>query len=261
MKAPAAQAPHRRPMRWCRSAMTIESRRTSGTAWCLLALLILAVFGILAVRTDGARHFIESHLQRRSGLAVTVGATRIGWPYDLVLEDMTLSETDPGIVTAGTVRPLLALDELRIGWRARRGATVRARGGTITLRSGADRRPLPARWAALADIEDPDAIAAWVAAMLGDAVVFECEQMALVWMSADEQVVTTAENVRLLTMPLRVPRRSWRFFELSADQWRRADGSWVSGLWHEWLVSSDATRVRLGYRVAGEAPVTDRAFE
>lgn len=247
-----AKRDRRRSIRVCRSAMTVEPRSTSWLTWWLLALLILAVFGIFAVRTEGVRQMLENRLQRRTGLDVAVGAARIGWPYELVLAAVVFEEKDLSQNAAVANRPLLTLDELRLGWRGRRGMHVTARNGRVTLRTGPDGRPQPAQWAPLADVEEAVPLTAWLEEVFGKGVRFRCEQVDIAWLDHDGGTIASAENVTLLSLPLHVPRRTWRFCELTVDRLYRVDGNWLAGLRHEWLVSGAAVMVQMAYRVAGE---------
>lgn len=243
----AGQNVKRRPERIRRSAMRVEPRRSLGLTWFFLGMGVLVVFGILGARTEGAREMIETRLQRATGLEIEVKASRIGWPYDLVLAAVTLSV--PAEAESGGA-PLARLDELRIGWRGWRGPAITVRGGQITLRGPAD--GLGLRWAALADVEDAGAVSLWLETVMGDTVRIQAERIDLVSLDADGRTVSMAESLSLLSLPLRVPRREWRFFEISADRVYRVDGSWITGLRHEWLVSGEAALIKLGYRTASE---------
>ncbi len=247
----------RRPVHICRSAMGIERRRSAGLFWWLLALALLALFGILAARTDGARQLIENRLQRHTGLMATVNSSGIGWPYDLVLTGVTLSEKTTPTGSADGERQVLRLEELRLGLRLRRGASITVRGAQVTLYSDDDDRPQPSQWAKLADIEDAGALAAWLVRLFGNAARVELEQVSIEWRDAENRMVTAAQNIRLLSLPLQVPDRSWRYFDLSADRIHRADGRVLTGLQQEWLVSGESSLIQLGYCVAGEHPGLD----
>ncbi len=247
----------RRPVRVYRSAFRMERRSSSSLFWWLLALALLAGFGVLAARTDGVRQLIVDRLQRRTGLTATVSSSRIGWPYDLVLENVTLSGKPKSSGSADAERLVLRLEELRLGRRLRRGMTVMVRGADVTLYTDDDGRTFPSPWAVLTDIEDTRALAAWVTRLFGDASRVEFKQVGIEWHDAEKRILTATRNLGLLSVPLRVPNRAWRYFSMSADYVQRAEGHVLAGLQQEWLVASDSSLIQLGYCVAGEYPVPE----
>ncbi len=244
------QAKSKRTLRVSRSAMPSDGRRFPWLLGWLLGLGILALFGILAVRMQGTQQLLTERLARRLGVDVSVDSVRIGWPYDLVFSGLMFA--DPDALAATTAEPLLSLDELRLGWRGGRGLAIRVRRGQLSLNSGDDGRPGPLRWAALADMEDAGALSDWLLTTFGDDVRFCAEQMTVAWRGADGRLLMRAENVNWFSVPVRVPRRRWRYFELAADRVMRADGSDLTGLRYEWLISGELTLIELGHRVAGE---------
>ena len=59
-----------------------------GCATLFLVLVILYVTMLLFVRTDGFRAYLEGQLEKKFGLLVDVGSSRIGWLGDLTLENI-----------------------------------------------------------------------------------------------------------------------------------------------------------------------------
>lgn len=95
----------------------IANRRGARFSGLLLLLLFLAVVlltaGWFLARTDGARSILADRLSDRLGMKMTIGESRIGWPYALVLRNV---ETD-GFSAAGV--PGVSAGEIRLGrgWR------------------------------------------------------------------------------------------------------------------------------------------------
>ncbi len=252
--------PKRRPVRWCRTAMRIEPRRSAGWRWGLLILVLLALFGVLAARTEGARQLIENRLQRSAGLTANILTARIGWPYDLVLTDVDFFENDGSTNQAVGTPPVLRMQELRFGWRPRRGITITVRDAEINLWLTTDGQLHPVSWAALRDVEDAAAVAAWLEDLVGQATAVDVKRGTIRRHDlAARDVDVAAENLRLVSLPLRIPDRSWRYYELTADRVRRADGTLLTGLQHEWLMSRETSLIQLGYDVAAEKMPADAA--
>lgn len=248
----------RRSIRVCRSAMSMERRRSTGLFWGLVALILVAGFGVFGARTDSARRLFENRLQRRTGLTAAVSSSRIGWPYDVVLENVTLSE--PIVLPDGAdgERPVLRLEALRLGWRFHRGSAIVVRGADVTLYTDRAGRTHPPQWAPWTDVEDAGAVAAWVTRWFGDGTRVTIEGASIASRDAGNRTLTAVRNLRLWSAPLRVPDRSWRYFSMTADHVQRADGQTLTGLHQEWLVSAESSLIQLGYTVAGRHPEPEK---
>ncbi len=254
----ATKRPKRRPVRWCRTAMRIEPRRSARWRWVLLVLVLLALFGVLAMRTEGARQLLEDRLQRRVGLTAKVHAARIGWPYDLVLAEVVFFENGGSTNEFADTPPVLRMAELRFGWRPRRGIAITVRDAEVNLRLAPDGQVHPPSWAVWNDVNDAVAVAAWLDDLVGRSAAVEVKQATIRRHDpAARQVEVCAGNLRLVSLSLRIPDRSWRYYELTADRVRRADGTLWKGLQHEWLMSEEASLIQLGYDVAAEQAPAD----
>lgn len=70
----------------------------------VFAVLLVTVFFI--VKTDGGRQFIADKLGKSLGMDVELNVTRIGWPYALVMEGVSVKEkeSEKSSFTAESVR-------------------------------------------------------------------------------------------------------------------------------------------------------------
>jgi hypothetical protein len=86
--------------------------RLSGGLFLLAFVLavVLATVWFVA-RTDGVRELLEKRISDRIGVAVSIGESAIGWPYELVLRDVSTA----GFAAAGT--PGFSTGEIRVGRR------------------------------------------------------------------------------------------------------------------------------------------------
>ena len=101
--------------------LTISSGEEDGAGrWkrfgvtALILAVVLLVAGLFVARTEGVRQLVEDRLVKWLGVDVTIARTRIGFPYDLVLENIESAGFDGH-------RAGLRVREVRIGpgrpWR------------------------------------------------------------------------------------------------------------------------------------------------
>jgi len=74
----------------------------------LIVVAVILVAGYVVVRTPFFSKKLAAYVEKRTGLAVTIESTRIGWPYGLVVEGL---KSKPG--TAGSLAGI-SVRELRI---------------------------------------------------------------------------------------------------------------------------------------------------
>lgn len=87
------------------------ARFSGGLLLLVFVMIVVLVTGWLLARTEGVRTLLAERLTDRLGIAVTIGESRIGWPYELVLRDVSTA----GFAAAGT--PGFAVGEVRIARR------------------------------------------------------------------------------------------------------------------------------------------------
>jgi hypothetical protein len=82
------------------------SLRRIATGLLVLVVILLAA-GLIVVRTSFFRKKLAAGIEKRTGLAATMEGTRIGWPYDLVIEGLKtvpVREGSQAGITVGQLR-------------------------------------------------------------------------------------------------------------------------------------------------------------
>ena len=127
------------------------ARFSGGLLLLAFVLLVALVTGWFLARTEGVRKLLAERLSDRMGVTVTIGKSRIGWPYELVLRDVATA----AIAAAGT--PGFAVGEVRI---ARRLFTWQVTLRHVTLRVQQDEAGvwMPLVAARIADLRQASAL-------------------------------------------------------------------------------------------------------
>ena len=221
--------------------VTSEAGHGRGRGWLALLLVVVLVLvaGVWVVQTEGARQSFERWLSLASGLDVSVGSSRIGFPYVLVLEKV---QSDDGL----TDGPGFYVPEVRIG-PGRRGICqiavrrpvvhlVRAKGGRWEP-SGLNR--LGTVW----DAGEP----AITRLFEGRAsrVAWRIDGGTVLWMDTEGQVIATAHDVDLLVSSARIEGHAYRHFRLVLGQLDRIGLDGLRDVTGEWLAEAGGRMVDL----------------
>jgi hypothetical protein len=208
--------------------------------FCVTVMILVAialVLGVFVARTAGCRTLVEDRLARLTGADVTVGSSRIGWPYTLVLENVKLAARGgEGAAAARALRIALA-GGLR--WR------VRLDGAELVLQGDADGRWSPACFARLGPVPERGvAEVARATAGLRRRFELDCRDCGIRWVGPDGRVRGVADKVSLRLSPVRVPGCRLAYYRLSVD--RLAVGTERSEfVEREWLASDSRPYLEL----------------
>jgi len=231
---------------------------TRFVATTLIVAAVLLVTGLFLVRTEGARSLIEGQLSKRIGADVRIAQARIGWPYDLVLKNLTNRPVD-GVGKAG-----FAAHEVRIGLGLRTRWRVAVSRFEIDLVRGSDTSWRPVCLASLGVVPWEDAAGiSGVTEEVRDRVRLSLSNGTIRWHDEKERLVASAQSFRFEMAPVRVLDRRIYYYYLDIYNWLAPDGVRVHDTEREWLAtgmsdyvelhtsqSADGTAVQ---RVEGEA--------
>lgn len=218
----------------------------------LVTMLILAsIAGItllIAVRTTGGRQFICSSLEKRTGAEWTIGSAKIGWPYDLVLEDLATKETAP------SGDPLVSIRELRVGWRGRtwRIFVLRCAANTV-------KRPLgdwnPGFLARVGTLRGKDAAEITrLTAGFRKRTHLTVRDSSVRWLRGSGDSVESANGVFFSVIPLKAGERRLYYYRLAADAVIGGDGVLLAhDVEREWLATEDRDYIEIDRSASGDA--------
>ena len=213
--------------------------RLLGTLVVLALILLVTVY--FAARTEGGRAFVEDRLERRLGVALTVGGTAIGWPYALVIRDVA----SDGFGQEG--RAGFHADEVRISRlhpRLRRCVTVHR--PVLHLALDDDGAWRPAAFARLGELwrmelgEVSRATTGW-----REQTTLHVHEASLRWYDQEGQERASAGGVSFQVVPVRIPGRDMFYCRLSAYNVSGPDGERLHDVETEWLTSERGRDVLL----------------
>jgi len=213
-------------------------------ARCLVTLLILCVILLVtvffAVRTNGGRDFVGSAIGKRFGMEVTLGRTRIGWPYVLVIEDLVSGEQ------AQDGEPLLAIPELRVGWAGGARLGVRVRRCELTLLRGRSGSWQPAAFSRLGDLQAGSvADISELCEGFRDRADLFIDDSAISWLDSRGNVVTRASGVSFAVTPMNTSERRMSHYRLRVYNVTAESGRSAHDVEREWLSTRERGYVEI----------------
>jgi hypothetical protein len=224
------------------------SQRGGGFSRLLALILVLVaivlVAGWFAVRSDGGRGLIESHLAKRLGVPVAVEATRVGWPYVLVLKNVRT----PGFEAAGT--PGFSAAEVRMGcafraWRPR--WNVRLYQIVVRIQEADDGTVTPACLAQLEELRSADmkTVVRMTDGLRDRQVRIHLRDSTLAWLDSSGAEIAAVRDVDFRMIPVSIESRPLHYFALDI---RRAEGIQLAqgrDLHWEWLTTQELAYIEL----------------
>ncbi len=217
-------------------------------ALILILLAIVLVASWFAVRSEGGRNLIESQLSKRLGLPISVEATRIGWPYVLVLENLRTLD----FAAAGT--PGFSAAEVRVGcavrtWRP--SYTLRLRQVIARIQEDQDGCVTPLCLAPLADLTRASLqdVVRMTSKLRDQHAKIYVRDSSLGWLDASGVEIAAIRDVDFRMIPVRIEARQIHYFLLNikrASGVRLAEGR---DLQWEWLTTQEFAYIELSSHV------------
>ncbi len=218
------------------AAVAGESRGGGALAHTCYFLLFLVgatlVFGVLAVRTAGFRELAAARILDWTQTRVGIRGSRMVWPYDVALKDLTVP------VNPGRERPGLFVPELRVGWRPFRGLEIRMIRPYARLVRGADGNWNPEELGLLGQIRNAGDMVDWLAPVQGRASV-RILRGTLEVATPDGVTERRLESIDLDAVPVVLPGRRAVHFRLRTGPMFGGEGRYRS-LGAEWLAIEGA---------------------
>lgn len=214
--------------------------RVSGIFLLLFFFLtVLMAVGWFVVRTDRCRHLLSDRLSDRLGAEVTIGESRVGWPYQLVLRDVVSS----GFAAAGT--PGFSIGELKLGW----WMTWRLELRHVTVRVQQDASGIwtPIVAARLADLRQASAVdIVRLTAPLRRKICLKIADGTMIWLDKEGAEEASLRDVRFRMEPVKLPeQRRMTYYGLKI--YAAAGGALgnVRDLQWGWLTSAEQEYIEL----------------
>lgn len=216
------------------------SRFSGGLLLLVFVVIVVLVTGWFLARTEGVRKLLAERLTDRLGVAVTIGESRIGWPYALVLRDVSTAD----FAAAGT--PGVAVGEVRI---ARRLFTWQVTLRHIALRVQQDEAGVwtPLVAARIADLRQASAMdLVRLTAPLRQRVRLRVYAGSLDWLDADGRTEASLRDVNFRMEPVTLPeQRDMTYYSLAIYAASGGALGNARDLAWAWLTSDDLAYVEL----------------
>lgn len=213
----------------------------------LLVVVIIGGAAFFAVRLAGAREMIRGRLERALGFPLTIGETRIGWPYDLVVRGIE-SKGFGQAATAG-----IRADELRIGASFDAGLRLRVYRPELIMVQDSKGDWAPSAFRPLGDL--PAQTVASVSALT--ALFRKRWSVAITdgrvqWLRADGEEWASSSGIDFVVQPVVLPGESAWYHRLSAYTFVQAGTERVQDVSRTWLTSDERPYVELARRGGGD---------
>jgi hypothetical protein len=215
----------------------------------VVVILILAVFGLFAMRTEMARTSVEEHLERQTGMDLSVERTRIGWPYQLVIEGITTEESEDGPLSGFSAK------EIRVGLDCRLKVVMKVKRGIVNLlriEDGTWRPTFFARLGALRQLEQ----VADLTKGFRRTVRLEIDRGSILWFDCDGSRIARAEDMDFsMTKVALKNQREMYHCSLSVFSITHEDGGRTPNVKREWFFTDEDRFIEIEHSAeTGESP-------
>lgn len=208
----------------------------------IILIIIVMVFGAVAVRTESGRRQIEKRAGKYAGTPVTVDAASIGFPYMLVLDGLSTVDFD---ITAETG---FRIEEVRIGlvrWLLMRPIPVKVSGCTVFLVQDADEQWGPGAFARMGDLPLGNiSEVTKLTLKLRDRVNLTVTDGAIRWKST-AGVGALAKKIEFEMSRIKMPGQVMYYYCLSVLNVLGADGVRLHDVKREWLASEKDSYIEI----------------
>jgi len=232
-----------------------KKRRLPG---CLATVVVLGalLLGIIlmVLRSQGGKDFVEDRLKKWLGHELTIRGVTLGFPLDLVVEELVSKDFDlPG---EGGFKA----EELRIGARGFNRLRIAVYKGRLNLVRREDGGWEPGFFSKLGDL--PKRSISEISRLTSgfrNSVVFVINDGRISWLGPDGRLEAEAGGIVFRVTPVGVPGRQMFHYYLSVYTVVGPDGGRGHDIEREWLASDDHDYLEL-YRENRGLPATGQEF-
>ncbi|NQU39515.1 MAG: hypothetical protein HQ523_06150 [Lentisphaerae bacterium] len=207
----------------------------------LVIVVILLVTLFFAVRTRGFQELIEARIETQLGIHVTAERMRIGWPYALVLEDVSTDDFSDGGINAG-----FAAQEIRLGPSLHARYRIFIRRGHLRLTATDTNGWEPTCFSRLGEwpygeLSDLTHMTAFANGHMD----LEVSASRIEWVDGSGSITASAHGISYRVTPVRLPGRRMQYHALALDSMTRPGAERLSDVDREWLSSETIAYVEL----------------
>lgn len=236
------------------SSPTRRHRLRSFVVTSLVVIVVLLAFGFVAVRTDGGREVIRDWLSGQVGAELEIGKARIGWPYVLVLEEVTSRDK------FSDGKPLLVIQRIKLGLGYRPHLRLSIRDCRLDVVRAEDGGWRPAAFGRLGEL--PLKNVAELTRMTTEVrrrMSLDISGGVIRWWDLETKPSLEVRGVAFRLASVRLPTRRMFHYHLSVDTVLGAGRDPVRDIEREWLASGELDYVEIG-RSGGGTPGLPQGF-
>lgn len=211
------------------------------TVLILAAILLTTVF--FAVRTEMGRELVKEGLEKRLGMKLNVGSTRIGWPYVLVAEDVQSIKSRSG---SGEKEALFEAGEIRIGLGFRPRWRLSVYKGVLNLVEDRDGNWDPEVFSRLSELPLKGVTEiAKVTEELRRNVALYLSECSINWLNSDGNAGASAKGISFHLRPVKLSQRRMYHYDISIYNLVYTDNTRDHDIEREWLSSDTVDYVEI----------------
>lgn len=204
----------------------------------LILLIVMIAFGVM-VGTEAGKGMIESYLTKIFGMKMEIQKARIGFPYELVIEDITSPDFE------SLEKPGIKIQDIRCGFGKRSFLNIHLNRCSLNLIQDTDGHWMPGVFARLGDlpvgnIADVSRLTSgfrnWWSVSVDDGTIL--------W-NSNVGTKASARGITFSVLPVDMPRNKMYFHALSVYDVVGVDGAKAHDIEIEWLAAIDDEFIEL----------------
>ena len=197
----------------------------------IIVVIVLMIAGFFMVKTDGGKKVISDRLARYLRMDVELDATRIGWPYVLVMDGVSAKEEE-------SATPSVTAESVRLSLDFRFRVHVVIDGAELTLLQSDEGMWAPEVFARLGNVPGENITQLADTLDLFDTrVVVDVGGSDIRWVDADGDESSVVSGLDFNTSPIKIRKHDMRHFYLAVKS-GVANEKTFSGIEKEWIASS-----------------------
>ncbi len=204
----------------------------------LMVVIILLVAIFFIVKTDGSKEVITDKLGKSLGMDVELAGTRVGWPYVLVLEGVSIKEKD-------TDKTSIFAKSVRLSKDFKFRTNIFINRGELTLEQSGDGDWGPHTFSRLGNLPTENITQLSKTLDLFDKrIVIDITDSEISWVDKSGSKISSVSGLYFKTLPVKIYKHDMRYFSLSINS-GVVNGSKFSDIKKEWLASKDKSYLGL----------------
>lgn len=196
----------------------------------LIIIVILLVTIFFIVKTDGGKKFIVDRMGKSLRMDVELGETRIGWPYILVLDGVSVKEKEAS-------EPALTAESIRVFYDLKLRRHVSVSHGELILKQNNDDDWTPDVFSRFGDIPSGNiAQLAKILDLFDRRDVIDLIDVTIKWIDKSGNENSSVSIADFKTVPVKISLHKMRYFDLAIKSGMVKEKEF-SDVKKEWLAS------------------------